>query len=164
MAVDLGDLIEFVQAAVNAPGENFFPAAEDDDWINQLRNAFWVARLHGWFTAHREADGLVANITTGGADLDRWEQQMIVEFAAYNTVRNKLMALATRRRSKAGPVESDIERSAQVLQLILKDIRARIDELKLELIKAPNRPSPAFLDAVFERDEALYYGDLYSWK
>lgn len=159
MAVDLFDLVEPVKAAVNVPGGNLFPNASEDTWVQVLANAFWTARLAGLFTDYRETEGSIVPIT-GTTDLGREHQQLIVLYSAYNTVRARLLALPSGKRLKAGPVESETQFSAAVLQALLKDIRSELDQA-VSVLAANDATTVQVFDLIFQRDQALLHGDGY---
>mgnify|MGYP001605572143 CR=1 FL=1 len=48
MAVELIDLIQYLKASVNPPGQEFI-VATDPEWMTPAANAFWWARLRGFF-------------------------------------------------------------------------------------------------------------------
>jgi ABC-type branched-subunit amino acid transport system substrate-binding protein len=130
MAVDLFTLVDALKGSVNAPGDDNFPGATSVQWAQQLGNAFWEAFRFGFFRGYRvNPDDFEIVATTAATDMAEEDQQLIVLFAAYKAVRNKLLALATRETYKAPGVEATIERSAQVMQAILKDIKAQLDEV-----------------------------------
>lgn len=160
MAVDLEDLVEVVRAEVSAPGENLFPGATNAQWVQSMANGFWEARLHGHFAGYRESDGVVSPLPPATADLPRELQQLIVLYTGYKAVRNKLLNLKTSTRAKAGPVESEVERSAMLLTAILKDLVGKLDELKRQLLQL-GITKGYYIDGLLSRDDSLGGGDSY---
>ncbi len=162
MAVDITDeLIESVKAEVSPPGTDNFATATDDEWLVQLRNSFWEARIFGFFLGFTEAEGLITPLT-GTIDLDRGSQQLIVLFAAGRVIRNELKNMNTVFRAKAGEVEFEVQNSAQLLVAILRDIRSKID-LALAAIGSINSTTVAYVDSLIGREDSIYYGDSFFW-
>jgi hypothetical protein len=157
VAIDLSDLVDAVAGAVSAPGDDNFPGATEDQWMQALANAFWEAYRFGFFRGYRvNPDTLSVVATTAEDDLAEEDQQLIVLFAAYKAVRNKLLALATRETYRAPGVESTIERSAQVLQAVLKDIKSQLDEV-IAIAGQGTRAASGIsvFDNMVQRDAAL---------
>lgn len=159
MAVDLTDLIEDLQSEVNPPGSNFFPAATDDDWLSNLRNAFWQARLEGMLPGYEEADGSVTPIHSSSNDLGRDLQQLIIVYAGIRIVRNTLRGLNTVFRAQAGSVQYETQQSAQVLKGLL-DVLMEEKKLILTRLSDVGQVPTAYIDAVMAREDSYHYGDL----
>lgn len=158
MAVDLTDeLVEAVKREVNPPGSDLFPNATDDDWLGQLRDSFWEAKLFGFFTGYTESDGVIAPMS-GTTDLSRDHQALIVLFAGGRVIRNELKNTNTSFRAQAGSVEFEVQNSANLLIAILRDIRSKID-LAMATIGALNRTTVTYIDSLVGREDSLYYGD-----
>lgn len=156
MAVDLGDLVEPLQAEVSPPGSNLFPESTDDDWIIRLQNGFWTARLDGILSGYTEEDG---EITTdnGGADMPRDLQQVVVLYAAYNTLLNQIRSQGTKFRAKAGPVEYETQNSATMFNALLEEISNRRNILISQLGALGIIPS-YYIDNVIARSASIGYG------
>lgn len=162
VSVDLSDqLIESIKGEVSPPGTDLFPDATDDEWLVQLENSFWEARLFGFFAGFTESDGLITPLS-GSTDLDRANQQLIVLFAAGRIIRNELTGKNTLFRAKAGPVEFEVQNSAQMMVAILRDIRSKID-LALAALGEINSTTVAYIDSLVGREESIYYGDTFFW-
>src|SRR4051812_31680007 len=121
MAVDLSDLIDPLKREINSPGTDSFPNASDDDFLGYLEDSFWEGRLDGItvLTPFTESEGIVTNLTDGGEDIGRDLQQLLVLYAGIRIIRNQLMVLNTMFHAEAGPVQFEIQKSAQVLKGIL---------------------------------------------
>ncbi len=154
MSVDLGDYVEAMQATVTLPD------ITEDQWIQKLSNAFWTARLNGHFVGYTETDGVINTVPTGGTDLPREQVQLIILYAEYNAVFQQLTNLKTAFRGKAGPVEVETQRSANLLTALLKDLSTRMKDLKDTLLQAGGSATYIW-DSVIEHEENLLYGD--SW-
>lgn len=161
MAVDLDDLITELKTEVNPPGTDNFPTATDDEWLNNLRNSFWEARVFGFWNGYTEAEGLVAPLT-GSTDLGRDQQQLIILFAAARIIRNVLQNTNTKFHVEAGDGAAifEVENSAQLLVAILKDIRSKID-LAMSAIGTINSTTVAYIDSLVEREQSIYYGETF---
>ena len=138
MAVELATLADRLSASVNVPGQEFI-VAEEDDWVSQLANAFWWARLRGFFTGYRVNDDFaIVPVDPADDDVDEGLTQVVVAFAAVLTLENMLLSLPTGERYKAGPVETETNRSAQVLVQLLKARRFELEDIKDDLTGANN--------------------------
>lgn len=160
MAVDLGDLIENLQAEINPPGSNLYPDATDDDWVTRLVNAFWDTVLDGLITGYTESDGLVSP-SSGTTELTRELQQIVVFYAGISVVRNAIRDLNTKLRAKAGPVEFETAKSANTLRDILKELQYR-RSLLLNRLSDLGVTDSYYIDAVTARDES-YQDSLTNW-
>lgn len=159
MAVDLEELVPELQIEVNPPGQDNFPDATGDEWLNNLRNAFWEARLYGFWSGFSEADGLISE-DANGDDLGRDQQQLIVLFAAARIIRNVLQNTNTMFRAQAGPVEFETQNSAQLLRDILKDIRSRVD-LALAALGTLNDSTVTYIDSLTAREDSIGDGNTF---
>lgn len=161
MAVDLGDLIEMVQSEVDAPGEDSFPNATDDDWLNNLRSAFWEAVLDGVISPSKytEDEGSITPIDVTDPDLSREMQQLIVLYAGVRVIRNKIRTMNTVFRTKAGPVEFETQQSANVFKTILDEL-VRRRNLILTRLSDVGAANSYYIDMVLARDDAMSFGDV----
>jgi len=163
MAVDLADLIDALTTEVNPPGSDLFPDATEDQWVSNLQNSFWEAKLYGFFDDHTESDGLISPLTVGNADLARDQQQLIVLFAGLRVIRNELKNTNTGFRAKAGPVEFETQNSANLLRDVLRDIRSKVD-LILANLSDLSSTTTTYIDSLVGRDNSLYYEDTYFYR
>ncbi len=159
MAVDLGDLIEDLQSEVNPPGSNLFPDATDEDWLSNLRNAFWETVLDGIVSGFEESDGLVTP-SSGNTDITRDLQQLIIYYAGIRILKNRLSNLNTLFKSKAGPVEYEIQQSSTVLKGLL-DEAVRRRNFWLSRLSDSGQIPTHYIDAVVSRSDSISYGDTY---
>lgn len=159
MSVDLAELVPSLKRAVSAPGaeDTTFPDATDDSFLGYLQDAFWECRLDGMLVGFVEADGLIDPSTVGAADLTRDLQQLVILYAGIDIVVNQIRALQTTFRAVAGPVQFEIQRSAQVLKAILDELKYRRDIVLLRLSDIGTVPSYV-IDAVISRDISIGYG------
>lgn len=150
MAVALLALVPTLRRAVNPPGQDFFPGTGTNEWRGRLADAFWKARLNDFFAGYvLSEDGMdVEVVQAGGEDLDRVQQELIVQFAALTAIRNKIMALPTSTRRQAGPVETETQRSAQVLVQLLKDVTRELAEIRATVVSANTPRAAAFFDSM----------------
>lgn len=157
MAVDLGDLTDNLIAEVNAPGEDVFTTAVEDDYLTRLQNAFWEAVLDGLITGFDESDGVITP-TSGSTDISRELQQLVIFYAGISIVRNHIRSLDTVFRAKAGPVEFEQQKAASVLTDLLKELQ-RKRSIILDRLADVYDTDTYYIDAVRARDESLLYGD-----
>ena len=159
MAVELVDLVPFIKASVNPPGQEFI-VATDAEWLTAAANAFWWARLRGFFPEYRiDIDGeLIINTDDDTVDMPREIQQIIVLTAGLNAIEAKLFSMPTGNRAKAGPVESEVTRSASVLVELLRGKRKELADIKTQIIDTANATSVGVIDAVLSREGAFCSG------
>lgn len=156
MAVDLADLVEFVKVEVNPPGVDLFPDALDDEWLTRLRNAFWNARLDGLLAGYVEEDGEVTPLS-GITDMPRELQQVIIFFAGYTALMNKLTSTRASLRAKAGPVEFETQNAATVMTAQATSLRERMSRI-LALLSESGVVTDVVIDAVRARADSLSLG------
>lgn len=159
-AIDLEDLVDSLKAEVNVPGIDSFPGATAAEWKARLQNAFWNAMWDGVISGYSEDDGTVTP-DSGDTPLSRELQQIIVFYAGMNVVRNQLRTLNTTDKAKAGPVEYEIQKSAQLLKGILEEMTERRNILLSRLSDMGESPS-YYTDMLAARDYSLNLG-ITSW-
>jgi len=157
VSVDLTDLIPYVKAEVSPPGNDLFPTVTAAEWTTRLANGFWNARLDGILAGFIESDGLVNPVPPGKVDMTRDLQQVIVFFAAYDTLILALRAINTTFRAKAGGVEFETQQSANVLKEIAQDLRERRNILLRRLSDLGSTPAYV-IDSFIAREDALSAG------
>lgn len=161
MAIDLSDLLDAVKRECSPPGSDLFPDAVDAEWLGQLLDSFWEAKLFGFFASFTaDEDGLVSPNTTGDDDMPRSDQALIILFAGARVIRNELKNTPTLFRAQAGPVEFETQNSAMLLRDILKDIRSKVD-LALAAIGTINSTTVAYVDSLIGREDSIYYHETY---
>lgn len=153
MAVDLGDLVPYLQAAVSPPGNDLFADTVEDEWITRLANGFWNARLDGLLAGYVESDGSITP-TSGTDDMSREMQQVIVFFSAYDTILLALRALNTQFKAVAGPVSFETQQSANLLKDIAEDLRERRNIL-LRRLSDMGSTSAYVIDSIIARQDSL---------
>lgn len=163
MAVDLNDLIPSLKREVSVLGSDEYSAIADDQWLGYLTDAFWEARLTGLLAGYTESDGSVTP-SSGSTDIPRELQQLIVLFAGFRLALTTWRNLNSSYRYKAGPVETEVQKSAQTLKALLDALRARmsfiIDNLSVYGVGAT---SVAQFDQVVERSYEMFGGGYSSW-
>jgi hypothetical protein len=150
VGVALANLVPTLRRTVNPPGQDFYPGTGQAEWRGRLADAFWKARLNDFFSGYaiNEDGSEVVPIDSTAEDLGREQQELIVQFAALTAIRNKILSLPTTSRAKAGPVETETQRSAAVLVQMLKDITAEMAETR-HIVLAGNAPRAAtFFDSM----------------
>lgn len=157
MAVDLGDLTEFLVAEVNIPGGDVF-AASDDDYLLRLQNAFWEATLDGLISGYTETDGVITP-SSGSTDLSRELQQLVIFYAGISIVHNHLRSINTMFKAKAGPVEYETQQAATLLRDLLAELQ-RKRAIVLDRLSETYATETFYIDAVRSRDEAMTYGEV----
>lgn len=158
MSVDLTDLVEPLKREMSPPGTDLFADASDDEWLGQLEDSFWEAKLFGFFKGYTQNDGTVSPVT-GTTDLPRDQQALIILFAGARCLRNELKNINTLFKASAGAVSFETQNSATLLLAILKDLRSKVD-LALAALGTINSTTVAYVDSLYGREESLYYGDI----
>lgn len=157
--IDLADLVPDLEASVSVPGiASPFAAASEEEWLTRLRNGFWEAYNDGLISGYIcDEDGLVTGDTAMGRDL----QQICILYAAMNIIRNQILQLKTLFRSKAGPVEYEVQQSASAFKSILDSMLAQ-KEVILRRLQDGGNVDTYYIDAVRSRDYSLR-SDLIEW-
>lgn len=158
MAVDLSDLVEALKREVSPPGDDLFPDAGDEEYLGHLMDAFWETMLDGLISGYTVDDDGMLTPVSGTTDLSRELQQIIVFYAGVRIVRNHLRNMNTVQRSKAGPVEFEIEKSANTLRDLLKELKDRRNLLLNRLSDMGVIPSYYF-NVLNERNDSTRWGD-----
>lgn len=164
MAVDLSDYVDSLKREVSPPGTDDFPSATDADWIGNMADAFWEARLDGLLAAWTcDVDGLVTPqlITTPAQpDIGRDMIQLVVLYASFRIIRNALRGLRTQFRATAGPVTFEYQQSSNLLRELMKDIAMRRDMILTRLSDLGSVPSYV-IDGIIARDQSIAYQNTY---
>lgn len=160
MAADLAEVIDSLRREVNAPGEDLFPNATDDDWLGNLQDSFWDAMLDGLISpaAYTEADGVVSPIAPNTTEFSREFLQLVVFYAGVRIIRNYFSGMNSTFKAKAGPVEYETQKSATVVRDLLAELVRKRNILLLRLSDIGMSQS-YYVDAVLARDESMAYGD-----
>jgi hypothetical protein len=149
MATDLEELVPSLRRMVNPPGSELLPGVTDGVLVGYLSDAFWLGRLDGFFGGYTESDGLVSPVS-GDTELPRDWQQLIVFYAGMQIVENELRAKNTQFRVQAGPVEYEVQNSAQLLREHLVALHRRRDYL-LDLLSSKYNITPGYIDMICAR-------------
>lgn len=151
MAVDLSDYVSSLRREVTPLGSDLFSGVTDAQWTAYLTDSFWEARLDGFLQAWTaDEDGLVLPVAPNTTDLPREQIAAIVIYAGVRVLRNRILNLNTSFRSKAGPVEYEVQNSATMLVEMLKQLKAAKDRL-LEARDNSESTQTLYLDAVASR-------------
>lgn len=159
--VDLSDFVESLRREVTPPGSDLFSDVNDVTFTGYLADAFWEARLDGFLSAWiADEDGFVTPMETSGEDIPRELVGLVILYAGIKILRNRLMNLNTSFRAQAGPVNYEVENSANLLTELLKQLKASKDRILEQVDLAP---TPTFyFDAYTARSNsaAAYYGEI----
>lgn len=161
MAIDLSDLVESVRRETSPPGTDLFPESSDDEWLGQLQDSFWEAKLYGFFSNYTESDGIVIPIT-GEEDLGRDWQQLVVLFAGIRAVRMQLTNQNTTFRAKAGPVEFETQGSSTVMNTVLRQLQERITLLQ-NYLGSLVASQTYYINGLAARNDSFLAGDEVWW-
>lgn len=166
MAVALEDLLPALTASLNVPGavRPLFNITDDnaDVWIAALANGFWFAWTRGFYRGYRldETDENIVAVD-GGADLGRGDQQIIIIYTAFEAIRAEMLSMFTTTRDKAGPTETERQRSSTLLKQLLDDRRAELEEIRTEAVNGGNATKVRIIDAVRARSDM--WSGCYPW-
>lgn len=158
-SIDLADLVDYLKAELNVPGSDSFPDATEVEWVNQLSTAFWETVLDGLISGYTEEDGIISP-SSGTSPLPRDMQQLVIFYAGVKVVRNQLRDLKTAFRAKAGPVEYEVQQSAQVLKTLLDELTRRRNFL-LERLSDVSTSATHYIDIIVERESSINDGLTY---
>lgn len=151
--------MEVLRREVSPPGEDLFPNATDDEFLGNLQDAFWDARLDGLLAGYTESNGSVTPVS-GTTEIARELQQLVVAYAGVRIVRNQLRALNTSFKAQAGPVQFEQQKSANLLKGLLDDLR---EKRKFILVRLGDLglTDSYYIDALVSRDDSFAAGDAY---
>lgn len=163
MSVDLSNYVDSLKREVSPPGVDDFPAAVDSEWIGNLADAFWEARLDGLLATFTcDENGIVTPLVTQSPplpDMGRDMVQLVVLYASFRILRNTLRGLRTEFSASAGPVHFQYQQSANLLTELIKDLINRRDIILARLSDLGTAPVYV-IDGILARDDALRYGDI----
>jgi len=153
MTVFLSDLVSSLKREVQSPGTNTYPLATVEDWQGYLADAFWEVALLGIIniTVFTEADYEVSPVTSGGADLGRDYQQLLVLWAGARVVSAKILEYNSTFRAVAGPVEFEQQKAASVMTAVLEGIQKRLAAVLEHLPNSVNTNTIQYFDVITER-------------
>lgn len=152
MAVELSTLVDSLKRAVSPPGQDNYSGVTDTQWVGYLTDAFWQARLSGLLTGYEENNAEVSPTKPGKPDLTGDQLQLVVFFAAYNIALTAFQNTNSLYRAKSGPVEYEVQKSAQTQKALLDALKARMDYIlkNLSALDAKTKTSVVAFDAVIE--------------
>lgn len=130
-----------------------FSVDETDPWLEALAGAFWQARARGFYTNYG-VDGdtfEIYNSVDDTIDMPPEDQQIIVIFTAIAVTRSLMLSLPTTTRAKAGPVETELQRSSTLLGKLLADLRAELEDIKATLVGSGRTTQARVIDSVLTR-------------
>ena len=130
----------------------------------RLANAFWSAKLKGYFEGYRvSADRTqIVPVDEDDDDLTDELQYLVVLFAAYDAALNRLLEARTTEKYEApGPLSYETQQAATVLVAVLEALKEELLEVRTVLIGTPYATTAHVVDLVLARHENLVYGDAY---
>lgn len=158
--VDLSEYVDSLKREVVPPGSTLFADVTDAQWVSYLADAFWEAKLDGFFGDYScDSDGYVthADLTTL---FPREGVQLTVLYAGVRVLRNKVLNTNTVFRAKAGEVEYEQQFGATMLSEMLKQLKGQKEALlaKAEAVGT----DVALYDALSVRSfsDVSYYGSI----
>lgn len=160
MAVELADYTDSLRRAITPLGSTSYSDISEDTLTAYLVDAFWQARLDGFFPAYTSnEDGSVTPIPPETQDFNRAWVSLVILYATVQILSNQILGTSTRFSAKAGPVEFEQENSATVLTEMLKRLAAAKQRIIDELVDADDT-TVYLVDAYSTRmlSSASYYG------
>jgi len=153
----LDELVPVLKREVAVPGafDSLFPDTSDADLTAALADAFWEARLDGYFpdVTLDPDDGSLT------PELDRVYGALIVIYAGIRILLNEIRNRATHYRAEASGAVYERDQSAQMLSELLKSLQARKKQLLEILIGTPTTTTGVItVDAYLARTMPAYYG------
>ena len=163
MAVEIVQLAPSLKREVTALGTSEYSSVAESEWIGHLTDAFWEARLMGLLAGWTEVDGEIVPQAEGGAEIPRDLQHLIVLFAGFRMAITSYRNINSGYRAKAGPVEYEVQKSAQTLAALIDAIKSRIDFILKNLSTLGNESSNsiAIFDAVINANQQEAAGSWY---
>lgn len=161
MAVNISTLVDSLRREISPlSGTNPYQNVTDQTLEGLLADAFWEGRLNGMFTDYTfDIDtGEISPLDASADDMDRTEMQAIVLWAGYRTVLNDMRNIQSVFRAKAGPVEYEVQQSAQVLSEVLKAIKERINRL-IDALSEIDSTTALVFDSVIASSISISDGD-----
>lgn len=156
MTVELAELIPSLRASLNVPGATrpLFNFDNEDPWVEALAAGFWNSKSRGFYANYRvNLDGdAIVNPDDSSDDLPREDQTILVLQTAINSVRALELSMFTTTRDKAGPVETERQRSSTLLRALLDDLRKELEDIKDEMLGSGNTTIARVIDGVLARE------------
>jgi hypothetical protein len=125
---DLNDLVPALKRSMAVPGgfDAVFPSVTDEDLVGLALDSIAEAQLDG-FLLDYAVDGLAETVTP---DLSAGEAvnaagALVLIYAAYRVVLNELRNLRNREMYQAGSAKAETERTASMLNEILRQLNER---------------------------------------
>lgn len=111
------------------PGQfdQVFPGVVEKDLVDQLADAFGEAQLWGFFGTMELLD--IDTDARTSQDLSAAGGALLVIFAGMRVIRSQLREMSASERYKAGPVEMETSRSANLLRDELAFLTKRLQQL-----------------------------------
>lgn len=159
MAVDLGDYIPSLKREVTPPGSDLFSGVDDATWRGYLADAFWESRLDGFLGGFTSDESGLVTATDGGDDITRDLVGLVILYAGIKVLRNRIMNLDTSFRTQAGPVEFEVQKSANLLTEMLKQLKEHKDRILDDVNLGPTETY--YFDGYTQRnfDGESYFGE-----
>lgn len=124
---DMNDLVPSLKREVAPPGQYaaLYPGSTDAELVGYLMDAMAWAQLEGYlleFTGDVDAGEVSPDLTPAG-------QALTVLYAAERILTNQILNMQMALRVAAGPVKYEIEKSANVMTEVLRQLQARRDRI-----------------------------------
>lgn len=152
--LDLTDLVTPLQAALNAPGENLYPTVSPTQWVSYLADGFWTAYNDGLLAGYAELDGEIFPVS-GSVVMPKDQQQLVLMYTAINIIRLRLLSMQTTFKAKAGPVEYEVQQSAQVMKGLLEEFTDRRKYILQRLSDSGVARGIHYIDSYSSRQNAI---------
>lgn len=149
---DLNDLVPALKRASALPGtfDELYPEANDSDLVGYLMDSIAEAQLDGFLSSY-EVDPLEETVEPDLSNENALKAPgaLVVLYAAYRMVLTELRNVRNRVSYTAGPTQFEEERTASMLNEILRQLHARKQDIIEEARKG------AFATDVYVHDMAF---------
>jgi len=127
----LTSLVDALRRAINPPGEELFPNANDLVLQGYLADAFGVARMNGVIPQKWVNNAGTIENPDDAADVFPVDlATIIVIYAKIQILRSRIMNIQSKFKAKAGPVEYETQNAVTHLRELLRTFEDELEEIK----------------------------------
>lgn len=121
--LELADYVDTLRREITPPGSSLFTDVDDDVFSDYLVDAFWEARLDGFFQGYDVTlDGAVTPLGSM-PDFPREGIAVLTLYAAIKILRNRILSSQSRFKAVAGPVEFETQNSPSLYTEMLRQLQ-----------------------------------------
>ena len=130
--LELGDYVDTLRREITPVGSTLFADVSDDTFADYFVDAFWEARLDGFFGGYDVSTDGTVTPATGVPDFPREAIAVLTLYASVKILRNRILSSQSRFRAVAGPVEFETAQSPSLYTEMLRQlslVKSRLIEL-----------------------------------